>query len=334
MITVCPKCALTLAVTASDLRLGQGLVRCGRCNSVFSALAALQDDLAETIEQPRPPGLLEFDPAATDTPPQPEAPSLLDASDTLVVSEEPLHPATEAANDPGAAEIHSANDDDIEPSAANDPQLEEMFDVQVESILVQAGDPIEPAAANDEAPPAVAPRSNWRLLAACMALALLLGLQWMHQNRNTLALREDLRPALSSFYRGLGSPLAPAWDMAGFVVRRQGEMLAADSGSMTLRASIVNQASHSQPLPLLRIILLDRFGTRLAARDLTPGEYLAGGKSSPLLRVGLLAKGQRVDAEIALADPGPNAVGFELDACLPLADRRLRCAGSQLLAAR
>src|SRR5690606_815092 len=44
MFTVCPKCALTLAVTAADLRVGQGYVRCGRCASVFNALVALHDE--------------------------------------------------------------------------------------------------------------------------------------------------------------------------------------------------------------------------------------------------------------------------------------------------
>src|SRR5437764_13300133 len=41
MFTVCPKCALTLAVTTEDLRVAQGYVRCGRCSSVFNALARL-----------------------------------------------------------------------------------------------------------------------------------------------------------------------------------------------------------------------------------------------------------------------------------------------------
>ena len=44
MNTVCPKCALTLAVTAADLRAGQGYVRCGRCANVFNALLALSEE--------------------------------------------------------------------------------------------------------------------------------------------------------------------------------------------------------------------------------------------------------------------------------------------------
>src|SRR5579872_5862093 len=44
MFTVCPKCALTLVVTAADLRIAQGYVRCGRCLNVFNALARLSED--------------------------------------------------------------------------------------------------------------------------------------------------------------------------------------------------------------------------------------------------------------------------------------------------
>ena len=46
MFTVCPRCALPLAVTAADLRAGQGYVRCGRCANVFNALLALSEESA------------------------------------------------------------------------------------------------------------------------------------------------------------------------------------------------------------------------------------------------------------------------------------------------
>ena len=46
MFTVCSKCNLRLTVTATDLRAAQGYVRCGRCQNVFNALAALADEPA------------------------------------------------------------------------------------------------------------------------------------------------------------------------------------------------------------------------------------------------------------------------------------------------
>jgi predicted Zn finger-like uncharacterized protein len=44
MFTVCPKCSLKLVVTAADLRVAQGYVRCGRCSNVFNALIGLSDE--------------------------------------------------------------------------------------------------------------------------------------------------------------------------------------------------------------------------------------------------------------------------------------------------
>src|SRR5207237_10199631 len=66
MFTVCPKCALTLVVTAEDLRVAQAYVRSGRCSSVFNALARLTPERlrsAATVEtEPQ-------SPAASQTPP-------------------------------------------------------------------------------------------------------------------------------------------------------------------------------------------------------------------------------------------------------------------------
>lgn len=44
MVTTCANCRQTLAVTAADLRVGQGYVRCGRCDKVFNALLTLAED--------------------------------------------------------------------------------------------------------------------------------------------------------------------------------------------------------------------------------------------------------------------------------------------------
>ncbi len=54
MYTVCPKCTLTLAVTAADLRAGQGYVRCGRCANVFNALLALCEESGPAIAEAAP----------------------------------------------------------------------------------------------------------------------------------------------------------------------------------------------------------------------------------------------------------------------------------------
>ena len=117
--------------------------------------------------------------------------------------------------------------------------------------------------------------------------------------------------------------LAPSWDLHAYDVRQLGaEASPAGSGLITVRASIKNAARQAQPLPLLRVTLQDRFGNPIAARDVTPRLYLPHASAA----VSFLSAGQRVDAEMGFVDPGANAVGFEIDACLPSGAGGLACA--------
>ena len=95
-----------------------------------------------------------------------------------------------------------------------------------------------------------------------------------------------------------------------------------------MRASIKNAGRQAQPLPMLRVTLQDRFGNRIAARDVAPRFYVP--RTMP--DSSYLAGGQRIDAEMGFIDPGANAVGFEIDACLPASGGGVTCAND--LAAR
>jgi hypothetical protein len=89
-----------------------------------------------------------------------------------------------------------------------------------------------------------------------------------------------------------------------------------------VRASIKNAAQQPQPLPLLRVTLQDRFGNRIAARDVAPRFYLPHAMPAS----SFLSGGQRIDAEMGFVDPGADAVGFEIDACLPASGGGVSCA--------
>jgi len=95
----------------------------------------------------------------------------------------------------------------------------------------------------------------------------------------------------------------------------------ARGGQIIVRASVKNAAHRAQPLPLLRVTLRDRFGNRIAAHDVPPETYLSR-DALPLY----LSAGQLVTAKIALVDPGPDAVSFEKDACLPAPGGGMACA--------
>jgi hypothetical protein len=153
-------------------------------------------------------------------------------------------------------------------------------------------------------------------------LSLVLLVQILNHYRNDLATDAHLNGPLTTLYKKLGVRLVPHWDLNAYDVRQLGASAdAAKRGQITVRASLKNAARRAQPLPLLRVTLQDRFGNRVAALDVPPKAYLPSGRPA-----GYLSAGQRIDAEMAFVDPGANAVGFEIDACLPAPGGGTACA--------
>ncbi len=118
MFTVCPKCALTLVVTAADLRVAQGYVRCGRCSSVFNALAQLSDErqaagsaASPSAASPRP------SPAPGPPPESPPPARSRGAPPRQASAEEDSIPSDALEFDPSRTDVNSVF---VEP--APDPQ--------------------------------------------------------------------------------------------------------------------------------------------------------------------------------------------------------------------
>jgi hypothetical protein len=139
--------------------------------------------------------------------------------------------------------------------------------------------------------------------------------QIINHQRDALATDPRVNRPLTALYSALGVKLMPRWDLRAYDVRQLGATVEQGSaGAITVRASIRNAGARPQPLPLLRVTLQDRFGNRLASRDVQPSDYVP----RSIAPTALLSRDQRIDAELAFVDPGANAVGFELDACLPV----------------
>src|SRR5580765_8052725 len=436
MFTVCPKCALTLVVTAADLRVAQGYVRCGRCSSVFNALARLTEERQAAAgpgtEVPQAPAAepapaaprapeasanpgaaaatgaegeeaisddaLEFDPATTDVnsvfvqpPPDPqwaaatgsfralvaanqdtghELPDSqvdveidadflasilraesLDAAPTAAPAVAPASP--DPANGPPPAAKPSAAPD----AAAPTPRAPTAAPAPAPEAAVAPAKPAAAAATRPPAPAAAMPLPDsprelptayakhghlkfrgeyseqdpaedsqelpavvadararavawlqghaWHLGAA-LAAFVLLG-QVLNHYRDDLAASARFNRPLTALYASLGVQLFPRWDLRAYDVRQLGA--SADSEGAGV------------------ITLQDRFGNRIAARDVQPKSYLPG--SIP--PSSFLSAGQRIDAEMGFADPGTDAVGFEIDACLPARRGGVACANDATL---
>lgn len=159
--------------------------------------------------------------------------------------------------------------------------------------------------------------------------AVLLGLvllgQVVHHYRHELVRDARIGDALRTVYSQAGQPLAPDWDLAAFELQQWGASASEiATGAMTVRASLRNGASFAQPLPLLRMEFEDRFGGTVARRDFAPREYL----KDPAQASRLLKPGDRTEAELAVVDIGPDAVGYRLDVCLRDEVAGVRCAQS------
>ena len=163
----------------------------------------------------------------------------------------------------------------------------------------------------------------WSTGAVVMLLVLVA--QVVDHHRDALAADARFNRPLTAIYAALGVPLEPHWDIKAYDVRQLGASVEPGAtGLITVRASVKNGAPQAQPLPLLRVTLQDRFGNRIAARDVAPRFYLP--HSAPPL----LSAGERIDAEMGFVDPGANAVGFEIDACLPTRDGAVTCANDSI----
>ena len=172
----------------------------------------------------------------------------------------------------------------------------------------------------EEPAPARGRAVGWAL--GCLVLALALLAQVAHQYRQQLVRHPQVGPVLSAAYERLGLPLSPNWDVGAFELRQWGnDGPPGASGQITVRASLTNRAAFAQPHPLLRLEFDDRYGEALASRDFQPAEYLRNSADATRL----LAPGASADVELVIVDPGKDAVGYQLDACLPESPTVLRC---------
>jgi predicted Zn finger-like uncharacterized protein len=172
----------------------------------------------------------------------------------------------------------------------------------------------------DTTPRRPLPFALW--LGAAAALALLLAVQMIRENRDWLAAHAPLRGPLHGLYAALDIGPPASSTLSAYQLRQWG--VTGDpgaAGTLRVRASILNTAAQLQPYPLLRVTLANRFGVRIGARDFEPTEYMG----KPTVR--MLAPGERADATLDIVDPGKDAEGFEIDVCLRNSDQKISCAG-------
>jgi predicted Zn finger-like uncharacterized protein len=334
MFTSCLACRSNLAVTVADLRVGQGYVRCGRCDKVFNSLLTLSEEIdegeqsglaatgtsstpvLEDADEDIPPEAKE----ETSPPPQPgEQVDVVESQPTgtfeTIVLEGDGYLQTEEHVDETEIEAHlqalarQISEDNARTDAA-------------EHAANKSTSGAQSAAAEIDADAVVGNRRRrqWPWWLALSVLALALAAMLLHNNRQTLLTNPVLEQPIKTIYGWFGKSLEPVWNVRAFDLRQlSGDVLIGASDSFVVHASIHNGAGFSQPPPLIRAVLRDRFGNKLSTIDIPPDEYLLSAAPARM------APDQRLDATLRLVDPTQQAAGFDLDACLRGADGGIHC---------
>jgi predicted Zn finger-like uncharacterized protein len=295
--TRCPGCATVFRVSAAQLALREGQVRCGHCRAVFDA-----NDQRVALDAPR-----NDDDALPD--------ELAAGRPTVTLrSAEALQPL--AAQPPGP-DVHDAasthNVDAVERDAKVVPASDDATDLAVAGDTAQAAAPMPtPAAPATEAvdapiqiedaglrparaewKPRTSLRERPRLLYAGAVVLLLavLGAQALFEYRDVLAAHAPFtRPVLAALCVPIGCSVGPLRDAGALSI--DASDLRADPGHrglLELSATIRNRAAYPIAWPYLELTLTDASDHVVARRAFEPGDYAAAD-----IRQGIAGNGEQV----------------------------------------
>jgi predicted Zn finger-like uncharacterized protein len=228
--------------------------------------------------------------------------------------------AAEYATDADAEAELEVTDDEVAADAHDATEVEADESLEDQAMLAAAAAhrrrARETATSEPDFDLATTPRRAptpllWKVLP--IPFALLLIVQIVDHYSPELARHPRIGPPLVSLYHALHLQLTPDWNLHAYEIKQWGVMSdPASPGTLRVRASVTNLASFPQPYPLLRLVLEDRWGEQVRAREFEPSEYLDPTSAPDRL----LAPSQRANATIAILDPGPDAEGFSFDVCL------------------
>jgi predicted Zn finger-like uncharacterized protein len=296
MLTRCPHCQTHFRVTAEQLKIRQGKVRCGACQEVFDALDSLSD---EALVTPAPPLLPE-----TETRRSQDGTSEVRETLATIVTVESI---PVAANE--IIEVQLETEEAPEPQPEPEQQPEAEPTPEPDSPDQPASEAANPAAEENWEPvPAVpAPSRRWPWLIGIIALLITAAGQLAYIFRTELAVvAPELRPALIAGCELVGCtlprPLKP--ELVGI----ETSDLVPDGDGLLLTATLMNRAPFEQDFPHLELTLTDTQDEALVRKVLLPVDYLPAGQD-PVK--GFAARGE-VSVKLALTTDNVPAVGYRL----------------------
>lgn len=277
MQTCCPHCQTTFRVTDEQLSAAAGKVRCGRCFGVFVALDHRTDA------------------------PHADEPKLSDGTEAI---------------------IDSSIDTDINSDELDRIQIElSAADIELDSNTPSINTQIDEQLLEDiQQRDATPPKKHGVILplVASLLLCTTLATQYIYHHRNQLGQDPQFHPWLSQACQQveqLAGELIPCHikpiraPQHITLVQREVRLHPEYEQTLLVSARFNNSADFAQAYPMLELTFHDINGITIFARRFHADEYLEQGPNL----AGELAAQQSAKVQLELADPGPNAVGFEFN---------------------
>ena len=349
MLTRCPDCATHFLVTAEQLKIRSGRVRCGQCQHVFNALDSLIEEPALALAQatkgataltqglpagiprdvgarlptegdaipPSPPTVAEAEPVPSPSP---------DSVDHTVARAALPEPEIDDVTEPDAAALVAdlaAEPDaampmgvEVEAPASGEPPDDsgppsDAGSTEIVDAAVEGGD----GGTWEDAFTPPAPQRRWPWVLGSAAALGALAVQATIAFRVELAtVWPDARPALTALcdFAGceVGLPAKPG------LIRIDASDLHPDGGQasrLVMTATIKNLAPFSQQFPHLELTLTDTNDKAVARKVLAPADYLSA--RTPLADG--MAPNVDVAAGVVIDAGGLAASGYRLYAFYP-----------------
>ena len=311
LVTRCPKCQSAFLVVLDQLRLHEGLVRCGNCAYVFDGFATLETELP-TLNRPAP---LSEEPQASATM-APIQPELNSPSVIRYRSDPAVNPSSNPASEP---------DDDAEHGWARETK---QFDEPVLRPTEDDGGFSKPptftkrkktefAFDDENSPPAVVARILWALSIFAATVLLLGQLVFVFRNDIAQALPQ-LRPALTELCSKFKCEVGYSQRLERITIDSTSLQLANGSSadgqtsSFNFLFTMRNRYDQKQPWPNLILSLKDASGTVVVRKVVAHYQYLP-----PSLLDQPFDKGQEVNLTLPLTVNGLQISGFLLDKYFP-----------------
>lgn len=174
----------------------------------------------------------------------------------------------------------------------------------------------------DEAFPASETSTSPRWYAAGAVLLIMLVAQLIHYNRDSLAAHPSVGGAIRATYSAFNVQLFPEWGLDSFKVTGS-DAVAGRSAPVALDvlAEVAVKSAEPVGLPLVRVVLRDRWSNPVANRVFRPIEYAPGAIDT----TAVATPGTTIPVEISVADPGTDALSYVVDICLPHRTEGLQC---------